>query len=200
MRARAEPVCSNKLTLGTLLHRRTSCFIGMPIERSSAADVRHSLSEFVEVLRDVVDGGSSVGFMAPLRAEDAAKYWNKIADDVDRGDRVVLVVREENCLAGCVHLVPAQTANGLHRAEVQKMLVHSRYRRRGLGRALISAAEQHAREMKRSLLVLDTERNSAGEAFYSACGWVRSGVIPNFASNWNGTALIDTVIYYKLLQ
>jgi ribosomal protein S18 acetylase RimI-like enzyme len=70
---------------------------------------------------------------------------------------------------------------------------------RGLGRALLSAAEEHARSTGLGLLVLDTELGSAGEALYTACGWQRVGAIPGYALNSAGTETIPTVVFYKAL-
>jgi hypothetical protein len=48
--------------------------------------------------------------------------------------------------------------------------------------------------------VLDTERDSAGEKLYAQVGYVRAGIIPKFAQNHDGSALIDAVLFYKLLE
>ena len=70
--------------------------------------------------------------------------------------------------------------NQPHRADVSKMLVHRRARRRGLGAALMRAAEAFAREAGRSLLVLDTASPDA-ERLYARLGWQLCGVIPRYA-------------------
>ena len=167
------------------------------IEQFSAAAIRGCLPALAALLKDTVDGGASVSFIAPLALSEATAYWQKVAAEVDRGERLVLVAQRSGAIAGCVHLVPASTPNGLHRAEVQKMLVHSKHRRRGIGAALLGAVEQLAQRLGRTLLVLDTERYSAGEALYAAGGWTRAGIIADFASNFDGTRLVDTVVYYK---
>ena len=50
-----------------------------------------------------------------------------------------------------------QPENQPHRADLSKMLVHRRARRRGLGAALMRAAEAVAVDCGKSLLVLDTD-------------------------------------------
>lgn len=166
----------------------------------AAEQIRAHQPALIGLLRDVVDGGASVNFIAPLETQVAATFWERVANEVERGERVVLIAVQAGEIAGCAHLVLAMQPNGRHRAEVQKMLVHSRFRRRGLGRALLTAAEDEARRLGRTLLVLDTERDSSGEKLYTACGWTRVGSIPSFAMNYNGTQLIDTVFFYRLLQ
>ena len=56
-----------------------------------------------------------------------------------------------------------------------------------------------ARAAKRSLLVLDTEQGSGAEKFYETIGYVRVGAIPQFALNFDGSELIASMFFYKLL-
>ena len=170
------------------------------ITRFTADQIRAHQPALIGLLRDVVDNGASVNFIAPLDTHIAASFWDRIANEVERGERIVLIAEQAGEIAGCGHLAISMPPNGQHRADVQKMLVHSRFRRRGLGRAILTALEDEARQLGRTLLVLDTERDSSGEALYTACGWTRAGVIPAFAMNYSGTHLIDTVLFYRLLQ
>lgn len=150
----------------------------------------------VTLLVDTVNAGASINYLAPLDPDDAVRIWAGWAQDVADGTRVVLA---DDDFTGCVHLAFAHQPNGAHRAEVQKMLVHPSVRRRGLGRVLLSAAEQQALEHGLTLLVLDTEKGSAGEALYEACGWQRVGEIPGFARSSDGVALVPAVLFYKQL-
>jgi ribosomal protein S18 acetylase RimI-like enzyme len=97
-----------------------------------------------------------------------------------------------------VQLALATKENGRHRAEVQKLLVHTRFRRRGIARSLMSAVEKAALRMGRTLLVLDTEEGSPAERPYEKCGYARAGIIPQYARSAEGS-LISTVIFYRLL-
>jgi len=85
-----------------------------------------------------------------------------------------VVVRDERVIAS-VQLALCQKANGLNRAEVQKLLVHSSARRHGLGHQLMHALELAARQHKRGLLYLDTEAGSEAEAFYQALRYTKVG-------------------------
>lgn len=165
----------------------------------TAADVRAHLPALVALLRDVVDGGSSVNFIAPLADEVAQTFWERVSREAEAGERIVLGAWDGEGLAGCVHLVLATQPNGCYRAEVQKLLVHSRFRRRGIAAALMRAAEAAARAAGRRLIVLDTERGSDAERLYARLGYERAGIIPQFALRYDGSALIDTVIFYRLL-
>jgi GNAT superfamily N-acetyltransferase len=79
------------------------------------------------------------------------------------------------------------------------MLVHRRARRRGIGAALLAAAEDSARSAGKTLLVLDTVTGADGERLYSAHGWQRCGEIPDYAL-WPDGRLCSTTIFYKSLR
>jgi acetyltransferase len=117
---------------------------------------------------------------------------------VTQGKRILLVSSEAGDVTGAVQLALATKQNGLHRAEVQKLIVHTGFRNRGIARALLGAAEESARAAGRTLLVLDTEQGSVAEKLYEKFGYTRSGVIPHYALNADGS-LITTVVFYKLL-
>jgi GNAT superfamily N-acetyltransferase len=161
--------------------------------------LRARLADFVDLLRDGVDGGASMSFIAPLDAEQARRFWGKVAGEVETGRRLVLGAFEGQRLVGSVQLSLDMPPNQPHRVDLQKMLVHSAMRRRGLGRQLLAAADDAVRAAGRSLIVLDTVRGSDAESVYARCGYTRVGVIPGFALNHDGSALADTVIFYRQL-
>ena len=149
-----------------------------------------------EILIDCVHGGASVSFQPPLDSERASQFWRKVADGVAAGTTILLVAEHEAKLAGTVQVQFAPQENQPHRADVAKMLVHSRARGQGLGAALMHAAEAAARSAAKTLLVLDTETGSVAERLYSGLGWTRVGVIPGYAlTPCHG--LNDTTFFYK---
>ena len=150
-----------------------------------------------DVLIDCVEGGASVSFMHPLSRERAMAFWRRVAQGVAAGERALLVAGDEHGLCGTVQLVLEQPENQPHRAELSKMLVHRRVRRHGLGAALLRAAEATARECGKTLLVLDTASADA-ERLYERLGWVRVGVIPDYALLPQG-GLCGTTVYYRNL-
>jgi GNAT superfamily N-acetyltransferase len=135
------------------------------------------LQGLAAVLADCVEGGASVSFMQPLAEERAQAFWRHVADGVARGERALLVAEDAEGIVGTVQLVLAQPENQPHRAEVSKMLVHRRARRKGIGALLMQAAEQVAREHGKTLLVLDTSSAEA-ERLYARVGWTRVGRRP----------------------
>jgi GNAT superfamily N-acetyltransferase len=150
------------------------------------------------LLIDCVDGGASVSFMAPLTRERAAAFWRKVADDVAARRRALLVAEDAEGICGTVQLVLDMPENQPHRAELVKMLVHRRARRRGLGEALMRAAEAMALEYGRTLLVLDAVTGDAGERLYTRLGWTRVGVIPRYALMPDGAYCATTFFYRDL--
>ncbi len=151
------------------------------------------------VLIDCTEGGASVGFMLPLGRDRAEAYWASAVQSATRGERILLVADDldDGEVVGTVQVVLAAPENQPHRAEVSKMLVHRRARRRGVGDALMQAAEAAALDAGKDLLVLDTASAEA-ERLYERRGWHRVGAIPGYAL-WPDGGLVDTTIFYKWL-
>ena len=154
------------------------------------------IDDLTDLLLDCVDGGASVGFVLPLPRERARSFWRRTADEVAAGRRVLLVAEDAAGICGAVQVVLDQPDNGPHRADVAKMLVHRRARRRGLGESLLRAAEDAARARGKTLLVLDTETGSDAERLYARLGWVRVGEIPRYALLPAG-GLCSTTYFYR---
>jgi acetyltransferase len=90
--------------------------------------------------------------------------------------------------------------NGLHHAEVQKLLVLRSHRRHGIGQALMTAVEEAALQGRRYLLVLDTRLGYDAERLYTRMGYLRVGVIPQFARSSTGTLAAAVIFYRDLLE
>ena len=150
------------------------------------------------VLIDCVEGRASVGFMHPLSPPKALAFWQRVARDAASGARALLVAEDAGEIIGTVQIVLEQPENQPHRADVSKMLVHRSARRRGVGAALMCAAEETARAAGRSLLVLDTASEDA-ERLYARLGWTLAGVIPDYAL-WPQGGLCSTSVYYRKLD
>jgi ribosomal protein S18 acetylase RimI-like enzyme len=169
------------------------------IEELHGDGVRAASNELAGVLHDCVRHGASVGFLQPFTQADARRFWLTVAQQVDAGARTVFVARDDSgAVCGTVQLALAMPANGAHRAEVNKMLVHTGWRRRGIGRLLLQAAEARARELGRTLLVLDTWSGSGAQHLYAGLGYRTCGDIPRYAI-LEGDALGTTRVMYKVL-
>ena len=108
----------------------------------------------------------------------AEAFWRSASESVARGERVVIAAEDgAGTIVGTVQVILAQPENQPHRGDLAKMLVHPRARRRGIGAALLAAAERSALGAGKTLLVLDTASGDA-ERLYARQGWQRCGQIP----------------------
>ncbi|MEZ0494023.1 N-acetyltransferase family protein [Kineococcus sp. TBRC 1896] len=156
------------------------------------------LAGLVEVLRDAVRDGASVGFVRVPAVPDAEQWWRRYlpggwtwvaTEDVRGSVRVV----------GTVSLRVDQPENAPHRAELTKLLVHRDSRGRGVASRLVAAAEGAAAVAGRTLLVLDTETGSPAEGVYERWGWHRVGTIEGYAVNPAGH-VAGTTVFSKVLR
>jgi ribosomal protein S18 acetylase RimI-like enzyme len=154
--------------------------------------------ELATLLIDGVDSGASIGFLPPLTLAEAQRYWDDVDRDLAAGVRLLLVATLADHVAAAIQLALCTKKNGLHRAEVEKLMVHTRHRRMGIGRALIDRVEAIAREHGRTLLVLDTRTGDPASSLYRTCGYVEAGQIPGFARGAHGK-LEATTYFYKQL-
>jgi predicted acetyltransferase/GNAT superfamily N-acetyltransferase len=164
------------------------------LDRRAAVIAREALAD---LLVDSVANGASVGFLWPLDRAEVSEYWRGVVASIDE-DFFLFVAEIDGRVVGSVQLERCRKQNGRHRAEVQKLFVHSGYRGRGISSRLLAAAESQAREMGCSLLVLDTEAGSNAESVYRHLGWQKSGEIPMYAGKPSGE-LIPTAYYYKIV-
>ena len=174
---------------------------GVVIEALRAVPVAQDWAELADLLTACVEGGASIGFLAPLLRAEAEGYWRKIAGDLPGGLRVVLVARDGvgGKIVGSAQLALEAKANGRHRAEVQKVMVKPSYRRRGIALRLMSEIEAVARARGVTLLVLDTsDSHSGARELYEVTGYVYVGGIPGYALDPHGVAE-QNAIFYKTL-
>ena len=150
------------------------------------------------LLWDAVDSGASIGFLPPVDPVESLRYWDSVRIAVYEGSRVLLAHIEDDEMVGTVQLDLATRKNALHRAEVTKLMVHRNGRRRGVATALMNEVEKVARELGRTLLVLDTRKGDDSERLYRKLGYREAGQIPNYARSADGT-LHATVILFKEL-
>lgn len=170
----------------------------MKVTRLDGAEVRAHAEGLAALLADTVAGGASVGFLAPMDAGEALAWWHERAVAVASGQAAVWAAGDGGRILGTVSLAFPDKPNSRHRAEVVKLMVHRDARGHGLGRALLTTAEQAAAAAGITLLHLDTETGSPAEHLYRSAGWTRAGAIPDYAADPAGV-LRGTTIYYKHL-
>ncbi|MDF6022513.1 GNAT family N-acetyltransferase [Streptomyces sp. JH34] len=155
--------------------------------------------ELAALMIEAVEGGASVGFLAPLDRAVAATWWRERAAAVDAESQQVWIARDDGQVAGTIGLVRTALPNARHRAEVAKLMVRPSARGRGIGRALLAAVERSAAAEGLSLLVLDTETGSDAERLYRSAGWTPCGSVPDYAADPYGT-LRATTFHYRALS
>ncbi|MFH0245161.1 GNAT family N-acetyltransferase [Streptomyces sp. HK10] len=164
--------------------------------RLSHAGLLAAARDLAALLRDAVEGGSSIGFLAPLDPAEAESWWEGLAPEVADGRTAVWAARSGGRVLGTVQLRFCGTPNGRHRAEVAKLIVHRDARGRGLGRRLLATAEREAAGAGICLLVLDTQTGSPAERLYRSAGWAEAGTIPGYAADTEGV-LRSTTLFHK---
>jgi GNAT superfamily N-acetyltransferase len=183
------------------------------IETLDPASYRAAIPDLAALLVDAVEGGASVNFLAGVTHDDAAAWWSARIADIDAGTTTAFVAIEPDTdhvddiddrrrpgrIVGSTLLIRSRNANSPHRAEIGTVIVHRSARRRGLGRALMAAAEARARADGRWLLILDTEAGSAADALYRSLGWQVLGTMPNHAYRSDGV-LAPTTYFWKDLR
>jgi GNAT superfamily N-acetyltransferase len=169
------------------------------VRRLHATELREQLDPLADVLRDCVEGGASVSFMAPFSQADARAAFEAIAPEVESGRRILLAAYEDGILVGTVQIAHALPPNQPHRGDIAKLLVHRAARRRGIARLLMQRAEAEASREHKTLLVLDTVTGDPAERLYERLGWTKVGVIPGYALYPDGRPC-DTTIFWKELR
>ncbi|MFE8700150.1 GNAT family N-acetyltransferase [Cytobacillus sp. FJAT-54145] len=151
--------------------------------------------ELSNLLIKVVEEGASVGFLPPIDLSVAKDYWrNLLCPEVH-----LFVTKLDGEIVGSIQLHLSTKENGLHRAEIAKLMAHPDVRRKGIGRALIHKAEEQAKKEDRTLIVLDTREGDPSNQLYRSLGYIQAGRVPNYAKSASGE-LEATIIYYKELD
>ncbi|MFF4055820.1 GNAT family N-acetyltransferase [Streptomyces sp. NPDC001668] len=170
----------------------------MIITRLDRTQLPERVDKLADLLVDTVDGGASIGFLAPMDRTAAVAWWRERGRAVAAGHLAVWAAYDGHRVVGTVSLAFPDKPNSRHRAELVKLMVHRDARGQGLGRRLLDTAEETARSAGITLLHLDTETDSPAERLYGSAGWIRAGVIPDYAADPAGV-LRPTTLYYKRL-
>lgn len=170
----------------------------MEIRLLHSTQLKPLIPQFVSLLQDVVDNGASVGFLPPLFKAEATEYWQDVYESIQGQSKLLWGAFEAGELVGTIQLNLEPRANGIHRAEIAKVMVPTSQRRKGIAKAMMEAAEAEALRLGRTTLVLDTLEGHAAVLLYQSLGWQTAGVIPKYAIYQDGQQH-GTVLMYKLL-
>ncbi|WP_105901592.1 GNAT family N-acetyltransferase [Vibrio gangliei] len=163
-------------------------------------DVEPHMDALIALLQDCVASGASVGFLPPVDSDTAKQYWQQVGIELNArpSARLLLAAFENNQLVGCVQLSLSTKANAQHRAEVEKLMVHTRHRGKSISKALLQHLEEEAQVAGRHLLTLDTRVGDIATDLYKRMNYTEAGYIPDFALSASGE-LDGTTFFYKML-
>lgn len=171
------------------------------IETLDAPGLDQEAEVLADILHACVHAGASISFILPFTPADALAFWRgPVALGVAAGRRDLLVARNQDRIVGTVQLNRDTPPNQSHRADVAKLLVHPQARRLGIARRLMGEVEAVARQRGRWLLTLDTRAGDAAEPLYQALGYVRVGIIPDYARAPDAPRYEPCVFFHKRLE
>lgn len=187
------------------IHRRHACTV-KPTEFCRPARIRLlSAKELIDcepqltaMLVETVAAGFPLGFLAPLRADHARRYWLSLLADVEIGSRIVLAAFRGDQLVGTGQLSLPPWPNAWHRAEIHKLMVRQDTQGLGVGRALMVALHKTAILHGRSLLLLTTRFGTPTQRFYRNLGYREVGVVPGYAVGVNGERFDSVTMFQEL--
>jgi len=82
--------------------------------------INDDMEELSKLLKTVVNDGASIGFLPPLDQKESAKYW----ETVFAREVILYVAKINNEVAGSIQLHLVTKPNGIHRAEICKLMTH----------------------------------------------------------------------------
>lgn len=170
------------------------------IRSVAASELDDRVPELARLLVDLVASGFPLGFFAPLSRADAEHYWSSLGAEIRAGSRVLLVASIDDRIVGTGQLAFPRWPNARHRAEVQKLFTTGAVRGRGIGRCLMHALHQTARERGRSLLLLSTREGGYAEGFYRKLGYRVIGTTPGYYMDAAGKRADNVSLYIDLAQ
>ena len=180
-----------------ILTRRNGIYMQIEIKTLSINDA--NIQALSNLLIEAVANGAAINFLHPVSNEKAESFWRNHLVKAEKGKQFVFGAFDGKNLVGTITLAPVPMENQPFRAEVQKLIVGISHRGHGIAKMLMNTAEEKAREIGRTLLVLDTATGSDASRLYEKMGWQICGTIPGFGLMPDKT-LNAATIYYKHLE
>ena len=172
--------------------------MSIAVEPLNAVGVEEHLDALAQLLLDAHAAGMSLGLAAPLERDGAAAAYRDAAARLAPGERILLAALDGGEVVGAVQLDRSEAGNGRHRAEVRRLVVRADRRGTGVGRALMEAVVDAARELDLRLLWLSTHEGTDADRIYERLGWTRAGVIPEYAELPNGELTGNAFYFLRL--
>jgi ribosomal protein S18 acetylase RimI-like enzyme len=141
--------------------------------------------------------GMALGSLA-ASVDALENAYRSIVRNLSDNERVLVVAECGTEIVGMAQFVRSSAENARHRAEVQRVAVAVGARGAGVGRQLMEAVENEARERGLTLLWLTTHANTEACAFYESIGYTQLGVMPNYSRRPDGHLAPGTFYYREL--
>ena len=109
------------------------------------------------------------------------QMYVRLLELLKRPSDMILVAESPDGVCGYIHAVDYDLLYHAHMKNIMGIAVDSRYRRQGIGRRLLEAVEQWARDTGAEGIRLNSGSERAGaHAFYESCGYTRKKMQANF--------------------
>jgi acetyltransferase len=165
------------------------------IRRLAAAEVLERQKEFADLLDDAVTVGGTVGFLLPMSEDKLERYWGGVARDMEAGERELLAAIEHGKVIGALQIAYEKAESVRHRADLQKLIVHSSDHRRGVARALLVDALERMPALGLMMYTITTFKDGAAEALVRSLMFTRYGMMPHYGLTPDGK-LHDASMHY----
>lgn len=165
------------------------------IRRLAAAEVMERKAEFEWLLKDAVEVGGTVGFLLPMTEDKLDRYWTGVARDMEAGERELLAAIEHGKVIGALQIAYEKAESVRHRADLQKLIVHSSEHRRGIARALLVDALERMPALGVAMYTITTFKEGAAEELVRGLLFTRFGIMPHYGLTPDGK-LHDASMHY----
>lgn len=165
------------------------------IRRLAAAEVLAHKEEFAALLRDAVEDGGTVGFILPVTDDKLDRYWAGVAREMEAGERELLAALEDGKVIASMQISYSKVESTRHRADLQKLIVHSSERRRGIARALLVHALESMHALGLVMYTITTFHGGPAESLVRSLLFTRYGVMPHYGLTPDGK-LHDASMHY----
>lgn len=150
------------------------------------------------VVHDVVAAGGAVGHLAPPAREDTDAWLDDVFADVAVGDGVLVLASVDGIVSATGTWRRDRSPVFRHTAEVGKLMAHPSARGLGLGRRVLSALVESARDADLELLTLGVRGNNHGTIeLYEELGFQVWGRLPNAIAvgddRWDDVRMVLTL-------
>ena len=132
------------------------------------------------VLHDVVADGGAVGYLTPPSRTETDAWLDSVLTDVRAGDGALVLALVDGTVEAMGTWLREKPPVFRHSAVIGKVMAHPAARGRGLGRQVVTALVDNARQAGLELLTLGVRGNNHGTIqLYEELGFTEWGRLPN---------------------